>query len=418
MEQKQQYHEDRHHGGVADQCLQPAWLCVPHIKVENDFGIYHCQSSEIGHLSTSNCSADFKPLECNSNYGKTAPMSAIQSECCVNRRPDNAIYMETDNLEQPSAAGLSSRGLCLDQPDTVLRYLPSEMPSGHNGSNMQIKDNKYLSAPWYLAPQQDSTHPVPENKLQLFHANQESDMTKDIRNGEVDECESRQAFDLTCRGKATSNEEASSNGSSLMVPEEHSGVQAQTKCSPKPQTCKICGKVLSSPSSYYVHMKLHSGNKPYACSVCEASFCRKPYLEVHMRTHTGERPFECHICNKRFTQKSSLNTHQRVHTGERPYSCDICQKTFAVKSYVTAHRWSHVSEKPLECQHCGLTFTSKNSYAIHSRTHTDQNHECNLCGRTFMKDSYLIRHQNRVHRDSSVPYSDSIIEPRSPEQSP
>lgn len=83
----------------------------------------------------------------------------------------------------------------------------------------------------------------------------------------------------------------------------------------KPQGCKICGKMLSSASSYYVHMKLHSGTKPYRCGVCEAAFCRKPYLEVHMRTHTGERPFQCSLCLKRFSQKSSLNTHKRIHTG-------------------------------------------------------------------------------------------------------
>nr|CAD7453733.1 unnamed protein product [Timema tahoe] len=117
----------------------------------------------------------------------------------------------------------------------------------------------------------------------------------------------------------------------------------------KSQACKVCGKVLSSASSYYVHMKLHSGNKPYHCTACEASFCRKPYLEVHMRTHTGERPFQCELCLKRFTQKSSLNTHKRVHTGERPYSCDICNKKFAVKSYVTAHRsYSTVQENENE----------------------------------------------------------------------
>jgi hypothetical protein len=30
---------------------------------------------------------------------------------------------------------------------------------------------------------------------------------------------------------------------------------------------------------------------------------------------------------------------------------------------------------------------------------TGQNYECSLCGRTFIRDSYLIRHHNRVHRD-------------------
>lgn len=184
----------------------------------------------------------------------------------------------------------------------------------------------------------------------------------------------------------------------------------------KPQPCKVCGKVLSSASSYYVHMKLHSGNKPYHCTVCEASFCRKPYLEVHMRTHTGERPFQCELCLKRFTQKSSLNTHKRVHTGERPYACDICHKRFAVKSYVTAHRWSHVAEKPLVCERCSLTFTSKSQFAIHIRTHTaSTTYECNICGRTFVRDSYLIRHQNRVHRDMNQ--SSSNHNPPTPQSS-
>jgi len=169
----------------------------------------------------------------------------------------------------------------------------------------------------------------------------------------------------------------------------------------KMQSCKVCGKVLSSASSYYVHMKLHSGSKPYQCTVCEAAFCRKPYLEVHMRVHTGERPFQCDQCLKRFTQKSSLNTHKRVHTGERPYACELCDKRFAVKSYVIAHRWSHVSDRPIACHTCSMTFTSKTQYAIHLRTHSpNKKFECSVCGRTFAKDSYLIRHHHRTHTNN------------------
>lgn len=51
----------------------------------------------------------------------------------------------------------------------------------------------------------------------------------------------------------------------------------------KPQACKVCGKMLSSASSYYVHMKLHSGTKPFQCTV---STClpREKY-ECYFATH-------------------------------------------------------------------------------------------------------------------------------------
>lgn len=56
----------------------------------------------------------------------------------------------------------------------------------------------------------------------------------------------------------------------ISVPEASGAIVKSTTGSTsrsKPQACKICGKVLSSASSYYVHMKLHSGTKPYRCGV-------------------------------------------------------------------------------------------------------------------------------------------------------
>lgn len=68
--------------------------------------------------------------------------------------------------------------------------------------------------------------------------------------------------------------------------------------------------------------------------------------------------------------------------------------------YCTFHcisRWSHVSEKPLSCDRCSMTFTSKAQFAVHIRTHSaGQNYECNVCGRTFIRDSYLIRWDSDV----------------------
>jgi hypothetical protein len=44
------------------------------------------------------------------------------------------------------------------------------------------------------------------------------------------------------------------------------------RSSSKPQACKVCGKILSSASSYYVHMKLHSGSKPFQCNLSRNQF--------------------------------------------------------------------------------------------------------------------------------------------------
>lgn len=57
------------------------------------------------------------------------------------------------------------------------------------------------------------------------------------------------------------------NSSAHQMP-THSGGSSSSRS--KPQACKVCGKMLSSASSYYVHMKLHSGTKPFACTVRDA----------------------------------------------------------------------------------------------------------------------------------------------------
>lgn len=87
-------------------------------------------------------------------------------------------------------------------------------------------------------------------------------------------------------------------------------------------------------------------------------------------------------------------------TGKYPIIVKLVQ-LLNCTSILFQSRWSHVSEKPLSCDRCSMTFTSKSQFAVHIRTHSmGQNYECNVCGRTFIRDSYLIRHHNRVHRDN------------------
>ncbi|KAJ8910809.1 hypothetical protein NQ315_014517 [Exocentrus adspersus] len=196
----------------------------------------------------------------------------------------------------------------------------------------------------------------------------------------------------------TSNECCNDEGSTVSEPNLIIDENIPNTKKSKQQECKICGKTLSSASSYYVHLKQHSNNKPYRCSVCDAAFCRKPYLEVHMRVHTGEKPFECDICKKRFTQKSSLNTHKRSHSGLRPFACDVCLKRFSVKSYLVAHQWSHAAAGGLLCNICHMSFNNKGQFMQHMRAHNNKLFTCKDCQKCFSKESYLIRHRNRLHK--------------------
>lgn len=358
MEPEARYIQQRHFGAVVDQHHQPALLAVPNIKVETDLSVYRCQASQYqsneSQSSHSGVDCSQTSLGCNSPYVKNGPLLPnTSSDYHGARKIGNSALTSFSSVQavgsttQQNSAGESGHNFLLDRVSLTPQYHGSALGNGDQPSYTQVKISKTdVASPWSILSQQNDRRQSSISQINKQHCNETSPRSikrsvDSLQNGKKDH-ESRQAFDLTCRNRGSASEEGSSIDNSHIASKEETlmtqTLSLQSRCKPKPQTCKVCGKVLSSPSSYYVHMKLHSGNKPYACTICEASFCRKPYLEVHMRTHTGDRPFECDMCYKRFTQKSSLNTHKRVHTGERPYSCDICHKTFAVKSYVTAHR--------------------------------------------------------------------------------
>lgn len=106
-------------------------------------------------------------------------------------------------------------------------------------------------------------------------------------------------------------------------------------------TCDICKKVLTSESTYTVHMRRHNGQRPFPCQWCEKSFNQRSTLKTHERVHTGERPYHCSFCSKAFADFSTYTKHTRVHTGEKPYTCAVCGKGFAQSGNMIRHQQTH-----------------------------------------------------------------------------
>lgn len=74
----------------------------------------------------------------------------------------------------------------------------------------------------------------------------------------------------TLQLEATGKQELDSNVAEKKI--QAMATTTTTSSRSKPQACKVCHKILSSASSYYVHMKLHSGVKPFACLVKNINF--------------------------------------------------------------------------------------------------------------------------------------------------
>ncbi|XP_054467621.1 zinc finger protein OZF-like [Anoplopoma fimbria] len=185
---------------------------------------------------------------------------------------------------------------------------------------------------------------------------------------------------------------------------EHGSSESTSNAEPKPLLqCDTCGKEFKFKSSFYRHLRTHTGEKPHSCNVCGKRFSQKATLKPHMKIHTGEnmKPHSCKTCEKTFPSNSQLLVHMRKHTGEKPYSCNVCGKGFSVKSSLTFHMKIHTEEnfKPHSCKTCGKDFRHSGNLVVHMRTHTGEKpYSCETCGKDFRHSSVLLVHTRRAHK--------------------
>ena len=199
--------------------------------------------------------------------------------------------------------------------------------------------------------------------------------------------------------------------------------------------CSVCFKVFTTPSHLKDHFEsLHEGIRKHKCKICEKKFYRKSGLVRHLRTHeyddaskleekkgthkskTNGNVNKCDICDKLFTEKRHLIAHiESIHNGVKEHECNICGLAFHKASHLRDHfNQVHEEIKNHKCQICGKEFFKKCTLTSHSLIHerqenyqdnqnqerntkTNEQKQCNLCGKALSCNKKLESHIDVVH---------------------
>lgn len=120
--------------------------------------------------------------------------------------------------------------------------------------------------------------------------------------------------------------------------------------------CSICGKILSTRGSFFVHMKYHNDQRDYPCSLCNKKFYSKRDVAMHVESFHEKKVFECEICGVKCTWKNALYKHMRKHdVNAFKHECSYCGKKFIAANELRLHVWRHTGQQ-LTCDICGAGY--------------------------------------------------------------
>ncbi|TRY61284.1 hypothetical protein TCAL_12287 [Tigriopus californicus] len=149
------------------------------------------------------------------------------------------------------------------------------------------------------------------------------------------------------------------------------------------------------------------GDPEIMCYICGLSCSSTTKLETHLvhdHQETGSF-FPCLKCRKHFfLEKDWIAHHRNKHSSlANGFPCQ-CGREFVTQGQLNRHqRQVHEDHRPFPCSNCDLKFKLKEQWTKHQLVHESvKRHECSLCPKTFRTRSNLKQHLVRCKKAPNV----------------
>lgn len=118
------------------------------------------------------------------------------------------------------------------------------------------------------------------------------------------------------------------------------------------------------------------------------------YVDLNESTNAGANP----------TQQQQQRPFDASNSGAaQRFQCDLCERSFVHKSHLVRHSMVHTGTKPYSCDQCDKSFKRKEHLQRHVIVHTGiKPFKCALCIRSFYHLHQQVKHANDEHGEEAA----------------
>ncbi|KAG7158579.1 Zinc finger and SCAN domain-containing protein 12-like, partial [Homarus americanus] len=165
------------------------------------------------------------------------------------------------------------------------------------------------------------------------------------------------------------------------IPKKLKTTKKHVKC----YKCAQCGEQFTNQQQFAAHKQTHTPPpmkpKPFKCEICAKGFDSQLKFFEHLKIHYEPyKKHKCEVCSGEFESADALQEHSLVHSREH-FTCELCNKTFRKESMLEVHlKVAHMEEeetnsidKPYTCVACPKSYRTQMALDSHVQSEHSEN---------------------------------------------